>query len=147
MWRRGMSLATWCLLMLAISLYTASFFLPAFRLLPPRGPGTAGTSAGAPGHVVFRSALSRQLPSWLANVAFASGVLLLAARRSRASAVAAALGLALALSAIPVKPVEGHVERLTTGYWAWAFANAILLWACLVDRYSRRRGSAADLIR
>ena len=43
MWRRGMSLATWCLLMLAISLYTASYFLPAFRLLPPRGPGKAGT--------------------------------------------------------------------------------------------------------
>ena len=93
--------------------------------------------------MVFRSALSRQLPSWLANVAFASGVLLLAARRSRASAVAAALGLALALSAIPVKPVEGHVELLTTGYWAWATANAILLWACFVDRYGRPRGRAA----
>jgi hypothetical protein len=49
MWRRGMSLATWCLLMLAISLYTASFFLPAFLLLPPRGLGTAATSGGAPG--------------------------------------------------------------------------------------------------
>src|SRR5689334_17875466 len=119
MWRRTMSLATWCILMLAISLYTASFFLPAFRLLPPRGPGKAGTSGGAPGYVVFRSALSRQLPSWLANVAFASGVLLLAAGRSRASAVAAVLGLALALSAIPSKPVEGHVGRLTIGYWAW----------------------------
>ena len=143
MWRRSMSLATWCVLMLAISLYTASFFLPAFRLHRPRGPGKAWTSGGALGYVAFRSALSRQLPSWLANVAFASGVLLLAARRSRASAVAAALGLALALSAIPVKPVEGHVERLTTGYWAWATANAILLWACFVDRYGRRRESAA----
>jgi hypothetical protein len=142
MWRRGMSLATWWLLILAISLYTASFFLPAFRLLPPRGPGKAATSGGAPGHVVFRSALSRRLPSWLANVAFASGVLLLAARRSRASAVAACLGLALALSAIPAKPVEGHVERLTTGYWAWATANAIVLWACLVDRYGRPRRRA-----
>src|SRR6516162_11799315 len=89
--RRGMSLATWCLLMSAISLYAASFFMPAFRLRPPRGPGKAWTSGGAPGYVVFRSALSRQLPSWIANVAFASGVLLLAARRSRASAVAAAL--------------------------------------------------------
>ena len=93
--------------------------------------------------MVFRSALSRQLPSWFTNVAFASGVLLLAARRSRASAVAAALGLALALSAIPVKPVEGQVGRLTTGYWVWATANAILLWACLVDRYGRQRGRAA----
>ena len=143
MWRRGMSLATWCLLLLAISLYTASFFLPAFHLFPPRGPGKAGTSGGTSGYLVFRLALSRQLPSWLANVAFASGVLLLAARRSRAGAVAAALGLALALSAIPVKPVEGHVGRLTTGYWAWATANAILLWACFVDRYGRRRGRAA----
>src|SRR5258708_3793371 len=142
MCRRGMSLATWCLLILAISLYTASFFLPAFRLLPPRRPGKTGTSGGAPGYVAFRSALSRQLPSWLANVAFASGVSLLAARRSRASAVVAALGLALALSAIPVKPVEGHVERLTTGYWAWATANAILLWACFFDRYRRRRERA-----
>src|SRR5262245_55586119 len=143
MWRRGMSLATWCLLMLAISLYTASSFLPAFRPLPPRGPGKAGTWGGALGYVVFKSALSRQLPSWFANVAFASGVLLLTARRSRASAVAAALGLALALSAIPVKPVEGHVELLTTGYWAWATANAILLGACFVDRYGRRRGKAS----
>ena len=92
---------------------------------------------------MFRSALSRQLPSWFANVAFASGVLLLAARRPSAGAVAAALGLALALSAIPVKPVEGHVGRLTTGYWAWATANAILLWACFVDRYGRQRGRAA----
>jgi hypothetical protein len=92
---------------------------------------------------VFRSALARGLPSWFANVAFASGVLLLAARRSRASAVAAALGLALALSAMAGKPVEGHVERLTTGYWAWATANAILLWACFVDRSGRRRRSAA----
>jgi hypothetical protein len=143
MWRRGMSLATWCLLMMAISLYTASFFLPAFRLLPRPGPAKARTSGGVPGHVVFRSALSRQLPSWLANVAFASGVLLLAARRSRASAVAAVLGLGLAFSAIPLKPVEGHVGRLTTGYWAWATANAILLWACFVDQHARRQGRAA----
>src|SRR5262249_32979657 len=104
------------------------------------GPRKAGPSGGVPGYVVFRSALSRQLPPWVANVAFASGVLLLAARRSRASAVAAALGLVLAPSAIPVKPGEGHVERLTTGYWAWATANVILLWACIVDWYGRRRG-------
>jgi hypothetical protein len=142
MWRRTMSLATWCILTLAISLYTTSFFLPAFRLLPPAGPGKAGDWR-APGYVVFRSALSRQLPSWLSNVAFASGVLLLAARRSRASAVTAAIGLALALSAIPSKPVEGHVGRLMIGYWAWVTANAILLWACFVDRYSWRRGRAA----
>jgi hypothetical protein len=90
--------------------------------------------------MVFRSALSQQLPSWFANIAFASGVLLLVARRSRAGAVAAAFGLALALSAIPVKPVAGHAERLTTGYWVWATANAILLWACCVDRYGRRSG-------
>ena len=131
MGRRTMNLATWCLLTVALSLYTASFFLPAFRLVAPQGRQTSG---GLPGYVVFRWALSRQLPSSLANIGFASGVLLLAARRSRASAVAAALGLALALSAIPVKPVEGHVECLTTSYWAWATANAILLWACFVDR-------------
>ena len=143
MWRRGMSLATWCLLVWAISLYTASFFLPAFRLRPPRGPVKSASSGGVPGHLVFRSALSRGLPSWFANVAFASGVLLLAARRPSAGAVAAAIGLDLALTAIPFKPVEGHVERLTTGYWAWATANAILLWACLVDRSGGRRGRAA----
>src|SRR5690242_8562406 len=109
MYRRNMSLATWCLLILAISVYAASFFLPAFHLAPPRGPGKAWGSGGTPGYVLFRLALSRQLPAWLANVAFASGALLLAARRPRASAVAAVLGLALALSAIPAKPVEGQV--------------------------------------
>jgi hypothetical protein len=129
-----MNLATWCLLTLALSLYSASFFLPAFRLVAPRGHAKRQASGGIPGHLVFRSALSRQLPSWLANVAFASGVLLLAARRPRASAVAAALGLVLALSAILVKPVEGHLGQLAPGYWVWATANAILLWACYLDR-------------
>jgi hypothetical protein len=138
--RRTMNLATWCLLILAVSLYTASFFLPAVRLLAPRGPGAAQSSRGTSGYVVFRLALSRQRPAWFGNVAFASGVLLLAARRSRASAVAAALGLALAFSAIPLKPIEGQLGRLTIGYWAWATASAILLWACYVDKYSGRRG-------
>jgi hypothetical protein len=135
MWRRTMNLATWCLLTVALSLYTASFFMPAFRLVAPQGRQTSG---GLPGYVVFRWALSRQLPSSLANIGFASGVLLLAARRPRASAVAAALGLVLALSAIPVKPVEGHLGQLAPGYWAWATANAILLWACYIDRYAKR---------
>jgi hypothetical protein len=142
MCRRTMNLATWCLLTFALSLYTASFFLPAFRLVAPRGHAKRQTSGGVPGYLVFRSALSRQLPSWLANIAFASSVFLLAARRPRASAVAAALGLVLALSAIPVKPVEGHLGQLAPGYWTWATANAILLWACYVDRYARWRGRA-----
>jgi hypothetical protein len=143
MCRRTMNLATWCLLVLAVSLYTASFFLPAVRLLAARGAGKAQRSGGTSGYVVFRLALSRRLPSWFGNVAFASGVLLLAARRARASAVVAALGLALAFSAIPLKPVEGDVGRLTTGYWVWATANAILLWACCVDRHARRLGRAS----
>jgi hypothetical protein len=138
-----MSLGTWCLLMLAISVYTASFFLPSFRLNPPRGPQKAEAWGGVPGHQAFRTALSRRLPSWLANVAFVSGVLLLASRRPRASAVAAALGIALALAAIPAGPVEGQLDRLTTGYWAWTTANAILLWAGVVDRNGRRQWRAA----
>jgi hypothetical protein len=138
-----MTLATWCLLILAVSVYTASFFLPAVRLLAPRGPGKAQSSGGTSGYVVFRLALSRKLPPWLGNVAFASGVLLLAACRPRASAVAAVLGLALAFSAIPLKPVAGDLARLTTGYWTWTTANAILLWACLVDHHARRQGRAA----
>lgn len=135
MWRRTMNLATWCLLTSAVSLYTASFFLPAFRVVVPRGRPASG---GMPGYLVFKSAFSRRLPSWLANVGFASGVVLLAARRPRASAVAAVVGLLLALSAIPVKPVEGHLRQLAPGYWVWAAASAILLWACYSDRHAKR---------
>jgi hypothetical protein len=143
--RRTMNLATWCLLILALSLYTASFFLPAFRLLGTRGARHGQTTGGLPGYMVFRSALSRHLPSWFANVAFTSSVLLLAARRPRASAVAAALGLSLALSAIPLRPVEGHLGQLAPGYWVWATANAILLWTCYVDRHSEQRGTATGI--
>src|SRR3954464_11335799 len=91
--RRPLSLATWCLLVLAVSLYAASFFLPAYR------EAESGSGTGPPidridpGYLVFVSALIFGWPAWWANPAFWLAVALLVARRTRAALPLAVVAL------------------------------------------------------
>jgi hypothetical protein len=138
--RRPLSLATWCLLVLVVSLYTASFFLPAYRE-PQSGSGEGPQLYRVyPGHVAFVSALIFAWPAWWANPAFWLAVAFLLARRTRAALALAVIGLVLALSAIPLATVFQIRElyRLMAGYWIWTAAIAALVGVCLKDRTDAR---------
>src|SRR5262245_27019080 len=135
--RRPLSLATWCLLVLALSLYTASFFLPAYRE-PQSGSGVGGPLYRIdPGYVVFVSALVFGWPAWWANPALWLSVALLVSRRTRGAVALATVALALALSAIPLATVLqfNQLYRLMPGYWTWMAASATLVLTCFRDRH------------
>ncbi len=137
---RPLSLATWCLLVLAVSLYTASFFLPAYRE-EQSGSGTGPPLYRIdPGYLVFVSALIFGWPAWWANPAFWLAVALLVARRTRAAMGLAVAALVLALSAIPLATVFriSELYRLMAGYWTWSAASATLVLVCLKDRREGR---------
>jgi hypothetical protein len=139
--QRPLSLATWCLLVLTVSLYVASFFLPAYRE-PESGSGTGPPLYRIdPGYLAFVSALIFGWPAWWANPAFWIAVTLLVARRTQAAVLLAVVALVLALSAIPLATVfqVSQFYRLMAGYWTWLAAIATLLLDCLKDRSDGRR--------
>jgi hypothetical protein len=134
--RRPLSLATWCLLLLAVSIYVASFFLPAYRE-PQSGSGAGPQLYRVDhGYDTFVSALIFGWPAWWANPAFWLAVGLLLARRTRAALILAVVALLLALSAIPLATVFRFSEfyRLMAGYWTWSAASAALVLVCYKDR-------------
>jgi hypothetical protein len=139
--RRSLSLATWCLLILTVRLYVASFFLPAYRE-PESGSGTGPQRYRIdPGHVAFVSALIFGWPAWWANPAYWLAVALLVARRRRAALPLAIIALLLAISAIPLATVFriSELYRLMAGYWTWSAAIGALVLICIKDRRDERR--------
>jgi hypothetical protein len=136
---------TWCLLVLAVSLYTASFFLPAYREAQP-GSGRGGPPYRIdPGYTAFVSALIFGWPAWWANPSFWLAVALLLARRKRTAVGFAVLALVLALSTIPLATVYRVRElyRLMAGFWMWLAACATLVLTCCYDRNDARRAKSA----
>jgi hypothetical protein len=139
--RPPFSLATWCLLLLAVGLYATSFFLPAYRE-PESGSGTGPPIYRIyPGYLAFVLALIYGWPAWWGNPACWLAVALLVARRTRAAVLLALVALVLALSAIPLATVFRVSEfyRLMAGYWTWTAASSALVLVCFKDRRDRRR--------
>ena len=144
--RSQIGLGEFCWLLLCVSLYVASFFLPAVV----KGADLSSDASGAlisqqamKGWEAFQNAWRFSFAPWWANPCAWAAIALALAHRTRSAAVIGVLGLILAILAVFLSPFRGRFGMLDLGYWVWAGSMALLAGFYLERATKGRAGRVA----